>query len=465
MAVQHGNLQRLHFALKEAFRGWGPSPFPACCKIILQNRRRAGTLNLRKWLPFLGLRVNMLRENCAQRYRPAMTDTTQADVLVPAFAPAAKTKSRPRLGYLFGPVFDFLTLGGGSLIVCGAIALLLPQGIPTLQQALLVTILMAAINQPHFAHSYQMFYRNFRQKAFGESYARALRVRYIIAGLIVPLTLIAFLTGSVLTGNVRTLALGANLMFFLVGWHYVKQGYGILIVDSVQKRLMFSDRAKTILRFNGYACWLVAWVGVNHALSQPNDYIGLTYFTLPLPNAVYYLAIVAAALTTLATLYVLAGQWRQKNGALPWNGVVAYLTTLYLWVIFVRVNPLVLAVIPTFHSLQYLAVVWRYQLNAGAKPVPARSMLSAFWPTGVLPNLAMFIGVGVLLGFVGFMGAPRVLDAVLPYDKHLFGPSLFLFSFYIFINVHHYFLDNVMWRRGNPDVQQYIFSRPSTASR
>ena len=190
-----------------------------------------------------------------------MTDTTQADVLVPHFAPAAKARSGPRQGYLFSPWFDFLTLGGGSIIVCGLIAALLPNGIPTLQQALLVTILLATINQPHFAHSYQMFYRNFREKAFGASYARALRLRYVIAGLVVPAALIAFLAGTALTGSVRILAYGANLMFFLVGWHYVKQGYGILIVDSVQKRLMFSDRAKAAFRLNGYACWMVAWVG------------------------------------------------------------------------------------------------------------------------------------------------------------------------------------------------------------
>jgi len=80
-------------------------------------------------------------------------------------------------------------------------------------------------------------------------------------------------------------------------------------------------------------------------------------------------------------------------------------------------------------------------------------------------NLAIFIGVGVFLGFLGFMGVPRLIDSVLPYDKRVFGPSLFLFMFYIFINVHHYFLDNVMWRRGNPDVQQYIFAAPNAAAR
>ena len=34
---------------------------------------------------------------------------------------------------------------------------------------------------------------------------------------------------------------------------------------------------------------------------------------------------------------------------------------------------------------------------------------------------------------------------------------MFLFVFWIFINVHHYFLDNVMWRRENPDTKKYLF--------
>ena len=395
-----------------------------------------------------------------------MTDTTQTDVIAPSFVSAPKPARVRRPGYLFGPVFDFLTLGGGSIIVCGLIALLLPQGIPTAQQAVLITVLMAAINQPHFAHSYQMFYRNFGAKAFGHSYPRALRLRYILAGIVVPAALIVFLGAAALSRSPRVLAYGANLMFFLVGWHYVKQGYGILMVDSVQKRIMFADRAKLLLRLNGYACWMVAWLGLNHELSTGSWYIGLTYFSLPIPNFVYVASIVIASLTTLAVLAVLVQRWRAARGALPWNGVIAYLTTLYLWVIFVRLNPLVLAVVPTFHSLQYLAVVWRYQLNAGAQPRPAGgSIVNRVLPAGVRSNLAIFIGVGVVLGFLGFMGIPRLIDAVLPYDKRVFGPSLFLFMFYIFINIHHYFLDNVMWRRGNPDVQQYIFATPNTGAR
>jgi len=218
---------------------------------------------------------------------------------------------------------------------------------------------------------------------------------------------------------------------------------------------------------NGYACWIVAWLGLNHALSTGTWYLGLTYFSFPIPTPFYVVSIALATLTTLAVLFVLFQRWRETRGMLPWNGIIAYLTTLYLWVIFVRVNPLVLAVVPTFHSLQYLAVVWRYQINAGSQShrTARPSIVNRVLPAGMWSKLAIFIGVGVFLGFLGFMGVPRFIDSVLPYDKRVFGPSLFLFMFYIFINVHHYFLDNVMWRRGNPDVQQYIFAAPNTAAR
>ncbi|TIV89834.1 MAG: hypothetical protein E5V74_30890, partial [Mesorhizobium sp.] len=63
-----------------------------------------------------------------------------------------------------------------------------------------------------------------------------------------------------------------------------------------------------------------------------------------------------------ATLLMLARRWR-KNGGLPYNGIVAYVASLYLWILIARINPLWLLVVPALHSLQYLAVVWRYQTN------------------------------------------------------------------------------------------------------
>jgi len=274
-----------------------------------------------------------------------MTDTARTET---NFAPAERSASAamgaaPQRGYLFGPLTDFVYLGGGSLIVLGLIAIFVPEGISTPQEIGLMTILMLLINQPHFAHSYQMFYRNFRAKAFGPSYPPTLRLRYIIAGLVVPVALVAFLAAGVLSAiaskSTLVLGYGLNLMFFLVGWHYVKQGYGILIVDSIQKKLPFSENVKRTLRINSYVCWLVTWIGLNNTVAKAAPQIGMTYYTLPLPAPLYRFIVIAAIVSTAAVLAALVQCWR-RTGTLPWNGVVAYMATLYVWVVFARVNPL-----------------------------------------------------------------------------------------------------------------------------
>src|SRR5215471_11962990 len=387
-----------------------------------------------------------------------MTDAARTDAtLAPAAAPRATGAPSTHGGYLFGPLTDFIYLGGGSLIILGLIALFLPQGITEAQEFSLMMVLMLLINQPHFAHSYQMFYRNFGAKAFGPSYARSLRIRYVFAGIVVPLVLIAFLVFGVMSAleskSTEILGYAFNAMFFFVGWHYVKQGYGILIVDSVQKRQFFSENTKRIFRANAYFCWLLTWTGLNNTISKMAPQVGIAYHTLALPALVYDVMLAAGIASTFVMLAALAQCWRTK-GTLPWNGVIAYLASLYVWVVFARSNPLVYVIIPTFHSLQYLAVVWRYQLNAAAEAASRKARTDLGF---ILLRLFGFVALGTLLGYLAMDAIPRFLDSRFHYDQGIFGPNLIYFAFIVFINIHHYFLDNVMWRRGNPDVQQYIF--------
>jgi hypothetical protein len=65
---------------------------------------------------------------------------------------------------------------------------------------------------------------------------------------------------------------------------------------------------------------------------------------------------------------------------------------------------------------------------------------------------------GAILGFSGFFLIPGILHGVLPSDEQRFGPLLFLVIFWIFINIHHYFIDSVIWKRENPDARRYLFS-------
>ncbi|TIW35941.1 MAG: hypothetical protein E5V62_08945 [Mesorhizobium sp.] len=373
-----------------------------------------------------------------------------ADTLAPAAAKPQK--------YLFGPVADFFMLGGSAFLIL-PVLFLVPLEYEGLVAATMVFVAYL-VNYPHFAHSYQIFYRNFGRKVSGDGYDKGLQIRYIFAGIAVPLIMSAFFAYGAATANTRLLGYATNAMFFFVGWHYVKQGYGMLMVDAVLKRKFFDDRDKKVLLVNSYAVWILAWLQTNTAVTA-GKYYGLEYYTFAAPSWITDIALLVAVASTAATVMMLVNRWRKNGGGLPYNGIVAYVASLYLWILIARINPLWLLVVPALHSLQYLAVVWRYQTNVerdglDAASDPQPKILSFLGPLYRLRVLGFIVGGGAL-GYLGFWLIPFVLTAMIPYDRQVLGSSLFFFIVLIFINVHHYFLDNVMWRRGNPEVSKYLF--------
>lgn len=359
-------------------------------------------------------------------------------------------KPAPRRGYLYGPALDFILLGGGSILVLALVPFLWADYADTAFVSTLMLYIANVINHPHFAHSYQLFYRNFRGRAFGDHFPAALRRRYIFAALVAPVLLIGFFAYCILAGDVQVLGYGANLMFFLVGWHYVKQGYGMLMVDSVIKRNFFSERDKRVLLWNSYVVWITSWVLYNNVFHE-KSYWGIGYYTFNFPSWLLGALIASLVVSSAITIPVIVRKWRQ-GGAFPLSGVAAYFISLYIWLLVT--HPAMLLIIPAFHSLQYLAIVWKCRLGMESDPSLKRSFLGS---SGVRLRFSMFLIVGFILGYLGFWGVPQWLDATIEYDRSLFGGSLFLFLFWIFINVHHYFLDNVMWRKDNPDTKKYLF--------
>lgn len=355
-----------------------------------------------------------------------------------------------RKGYLIGPVADFLMLGGASVFVLPFVALAWPQGADNAELAAVMFFVANLINHPHFAHSYQLFYRDFRGRAFGHSFPASLRHRYVFAALGAPILLLAFFAYCVTAGDATALGWAASLMFFLVGWHYVKQGYGMLMVDAVLKRSFFDERGKKVLLWNAYAVWILSWMLLNRAVASAN-YWGVGYLTFAIPDWLFYAAMTCVAITTVSAAFVLVSKIR--HGGAPTTGMVSYAVSLYVWLL--TAHPALLLVIPAFHSLQYLTVVWRYRINmerAGETAAGRR------WPNrGPWLGLTFFVLTGCLLGYVAFWRAPFLMSELIPYDRGAFGGTLFLFLFWIFINVHHYFLDNVMWRKDNPDTRRYLF--------
>lgn len=361
-----------------------------------------------------------------------------------------------RDSYLFSPLVDFLCLGGGSLLLFIPMMFL---DVATFEPTVAATILFLAyfINSPHFAHSYQIFYRNFSDKAFGPAYSAQLRVRYIVAGIVAPVALIIFFAAAFASDSARVLGFGFNIMLFFVGWHYVKQGYGMIIVDSVLKQNFFAGREKIVLTINAYLCWILSWAALNNAIAEHNLF-GLTAYSLSVPGFLLFTLGVVTAASSVFALTVIARRW-YADKPFPFNGIVAYLVTLYVWVLFpALVAPTAFVVLmvlatPAAHSLQYLIVAWRYQLNVERDKSHIERQDSLF--AKPVPRLVYFYIFGVVISFFGFWILPTALQ-LFSYNRDVFGSQMFLFMLAIFINVHHYFLDNVMWRRENPDIAKYL---------
>jgi hypothetical protein len=370
-----------------------------------------------------------------------------------AFPSGAPTR---HAGYLFHPVIDFLLAGGGSILAAFPVYLLIRD-----KQAVEATAiwwgfaLSNVINFPHFAHSYQLLYTGIGTRLSAATSTLKVRLRYLWAGFVAPPLIAATLFGAYYVGDLRFLSYMANAMAFTSGWHYVKQGYGVIAVLSAIRRIYYSEIEKRLLLLNGYVVWIYSWMALNKTLYQKKLY-GITYFTFDLPPMLLTMGAVAATLTTVAVVAAFVMRVSRKQ-PVSWNGVVGYGCALYLWLLAFYYDLIFTIFIPAFHSIQYLLFTWRYQLNkVSSEAVEEEAASRPSRSVGV--RCAKFVVSGIALGWVGFVGLPALFHVSLSPDETVWGPSVFVFIVIVWINIHHYFIDNVIWRRDNEDVRKYLFA-------
>ena len=363
-----------------------------------------------------------------------------------------------RRRWVHGPWVDFATLGGGSLVVLGALAALYPRD-DAARAALATTALVLAffLTYPHVAHSYQLFYKDFVRKAFSPE--SGLAPRYRLAGILVPAAMVVFFALALHVGSLALLGLAGNVTLLMSGWHYAKQGFGILMLDAARKGVRFSAGERRRLLWNTHLIWLTFWLLINDTLVR-QELWGITYYLVDVPDTLRTAMLGVVAVSALVVGVDFLRKWRAER-TLPFNGIVAYAATVYAWVLVGRFDPVLLLVVPLFHAVQYLSVVWRYRLNAEearlAAAFPSRDVEGRGFGASAPAGLARFAVAGGVLGAVVFWGAPAALDAVVGYDRAIFGAALFFFIGWTFVGIHHALMDNVIWRRENPESCRHLF--------
>lgn len=354
---------------------------------------------------------------------------------------------------LLARIAELMAVGGATFVVF-PLALLLRTlfGLDDAELAVGFVMFHAAhfINDPHFAVTYLLFYRGIRARTLGGS--RASRTRYLLAGFVAPLVLVAWAATALVLRSAQALGALVQLMFLLVGFHYAKQGFGALSVLSARRGVAWSAAERRALLLHCYAAWTFAWANPTRAAGEFEEK-GVVYWGPGSPRWLDLSMLCVFLLSALWLAWTLARKWRREQ-RLPVMPLAVFLVTVWLWTVFTRLDPLVRYVIPALHSIQYLYFVWLLKRNeARAEEGPP-----AFGPPVATRLTTLALGA-LALGFVLFRGAPQLLDGMLATHwgtdaaAEALGETPVFAAFFVVVNIHHYLMDAVIWRRENPDTR------------
>lgn len=352
---------------------------------------------------------------------------------------------RPRS---LSPFAELLLVGGATLFLYPlSFALRTTLGLDASQLAIGFLAFHAAfvVNDPHFTVTYLLFYKR--------DVARAQPLRWTIAGVVVPIALAAWAIAALAMRSAQTLGWMVQLMYLLVGWHYAKQGFGVLTVLSARAGVFLSPRERIAFLANAYTGWAFAWANPA-APSGEFEEKGVVYSALAHPRWLEVTTGAAFVVSCAALVATLGLRARRGDANIPRAPLVGFLVTIWAWTIFSSADPLVRYVIPALHSVQYFYFVWLMKRNeAFAEEGPPH------FGRPVKVRLGLLLFSAIALGVLLFHALPGFFDAALAARWQVkgrdipLGESPFLAAFFVFLNVHHYFMDFVVWRRENPDTR------------
>jgi hypothetical protein len=338
---------------------------------------------------------------------------------------------------LWNPQVDPLLAGGLSLVCLSTIVIFSDWF--NYDDIWFFTWIMAFfINSPHFLISYLLFYRLAGKRVLKEQ-------RFIMPGITVPIILLLVWLWAGMMNSTLVMTGLLYSMFLLVGWHYVKQGFGILMVHSAIRKLYFSQNEQKFIRVCIYSLWLASFISLFGGKFRSENYWGLIYSIPAIPQIVVQvcqnLAIVGLV------LLIMFFMWRKKNNIHDSPaGLIGFFVN-YVWLLPTFKNPDFALLVPMFHSLQYMLfagnVVSNIEHEVDSNKATHNSIIK-WW------------GPAFVLGALGFHFIPMYLDRYIGAPSDFGDAKFYLIGFILFINIHHYFIDSVLWKRDSGLIRNYL---------
>ncbi|MBI4263323.1 MAG: hypothetical protein HY657_03020 [Acidobacteria bacterium] len=396
---------------------------------------------------------------------------TVSTALASTPSPRALGDAPPSPRALTTRFLDFWLLGGASIAVW--LVMIAFEGFRTswavdqhFRNLTVTTASLAVlVNYPHFLISYKLAYTR------GHAFILARWWQLIV----VPLGLAALFAAaylfyevpvdrlSLVSSAARTLeAWGANaqvlsgprlgdllftaafnLMIFTIGWHYTKQVFGCMMVCAHFDGYPLTGGQRALTKWALLSIWGMNFV-YNNIGGAWTSFAGFSYSSFDLPDVAAPVSeLVVGAGFCLVLFKVFYANYK-TTGRLPSPNLLAPFVALYVWWLpQTRQYEFYFLMTPLFHSLQYLPFAYKVE-DARLRGGPRRELRAT----------AIIVGV-VIAGWLAFEYVPDALDSRLgTFDA--WGMFFFFTAAMLFINIHHYFIDNVIWRFKDPQVRTYL---------
>lgn len=374
-----------------------------------------------------------------------------------AIPATASVPKKAAAGSILSPAIDVLLVGGLSLIVFVPLLLTGRRDLVFIgagAQAWLST----SINMPHFMASYRLVYRD-----------RATILKHRWASIYVPLILTAYIALAVVEiqyfmpqsctqavqVHVATPECRSLLVTILIAvasgylaWHYTGQVWGMMASYAYLAGAKFEKSERLLIRtgLRILLAWHVCWF-VYTQLAEPFR---------PTVRPVYVLVSAGIGVAFVLGAIGLVRMWRRTGMLPPARTLVAWLA-LFVWYAMMARDPKALFWIQIAHALQYLAFPVRVEIN--------RTLSDRARGAGRLARHMILYGLGLLV--VSVVVTQLVPGSAMSVIGNVFGeqpgnaaPILLL----MFINIHHYFTDGVIWKISNPEVRKDLFAHLAPAA-
>jgi hypothetical protein len=292
-------------------------------------------------------------------------------------------------------------------------------------------------------------YFNFGRDVSGSTGVKALNWFYETTGW-------GFQFGTLSSLGAELLGMSVWAMYLTMGWHYSKQVFGCVLVYNKYDGYVFSQVQKRLLKWSVFSvaffnfCYF-AEIGWNEGSKGHLYFSNAPITPIAMANWLIWVAGASMVLAALSLLYfgVLANY--RRNGTLPSINAVVPWVALHVWWIPMRGFPeFYLLAVPFFHSLQYLPFAYRME---------RKEIRKGHW---YYFNITARLSVLLIIGFLAFSFVPSTLDQVLK-TEWLQTQWFFVTAFVVFINVHHFFIDSVVWKFDQSQVRASLFDAPSTS--